>query len=85
MVETHDTEVISPHRTLTHNHPTRPSPRFAGLCFIRARATFTASQRSSNRVHLYTLVHTLRETTGTNGTRFGILTFDLSTARHFLA
>ena len=70
---------------LTHNHSTRPSPRFAGLCFIRARAMSIARQRSSNRVHLYTLVHTLRETTATNGTPLAMLTIDRSTARHFLA
>jgi hypothetical protein len=40
---------------------------------------------SSSRARLYTLVHTLHETTDTNGTRFGMLTFDRSTARHFLA
>ena len=44
-----------------------------------------APQRSSNRVHLYTLVHTLHETTGTTGTPIAMLTIDRSTARHLLA
>ena len=85
VVEAHHAEGMSAQRALTQNKPTRPSPLFAGLCFIRARATSIAPLGSSNRACLYTLVHTLHETTGTNGTRSGIIAPDWSTARHFLA
>ena len=47
--------------------------------------TSIAPLSSSNRARLYPRVHTLHETTGTNGTRSGIVTPDRSTARHFLA
>ena len=72
MVETHDAEGISAQHALTHNHPPRPSPRFAGLCFIHHPSQLPYRVRKYGETH------------GTNGTTFVLSTALGKQEAHFI-